>query len=245
MKNFFWSVFLFLLLTASPAPAAVDNTAPVSPVKLVFIHHSTGGNWLGDANDDQPWGGLGTALKNNNYYVSATNYGWGPGGIGDSSDIPSWPNWFTGPDSAEVLSALYNESDRNFGDFGSWSRLATDPGGENQIVLFKSCFPNSDLYGDPDDEAAEAVDDQFTVSNAKAVYNLLLSYFQTRHGINDFGTTAYGGPCPPSGTHRYEFNIYALDTTLNLGSGASKSEVVRAMSGHVLSQGRLTGTYGN
>ena len=58
---------------------AVDNpNPPTSPVRLIFIHHSTGGNWLADPNDDSPHGGLGRALMNNNYYVSATNYGWGP-----------------------------------------------------------------------------------------------------------------------------------------------------------------------
>ncbi len=62
-------------------------------------------------------------------------------------------------------------------------------------------------------------------------------------GINDFGTTAYSGPCPPSGTHRYYFKVYALDTTLSLASGATKSQVVNAMAGHILSQGQLMGTY--
>jgi len=70
--------------SASPAP-------PSEPVKLIFIHHSTGGNWLADPNNDQPYGRLGRALMENNYYVSATNYGWGPEGIGDRTDIPNWP----------------------------------------------------------------------------------------------------------------------------------------------------------
>lgn len=172
-----------LCLTLSLVPdlhAAADNTPPASPVKLIFVHHSTGGNWLADANQDQPYGGLGTALKNNNYYVSATNYGWGPNSIGDSTDIPNWPDWFTGANSSTILSALYAESDQNVGDFGSWSRLATDPGGENEIIMFKSCFPNSDLFGNPNDTAGSTPNDQYTVSNAKAVYNNLLTYFQTR-----------------------------------------------------------------
>ncbi len=153
---------------------------PSSAVKLVFVHHSTGGNWLADSNEDQPHGGLGTSLMNNNYYVSATNYGWGPNSIGDRTDIPNWPEWFTGTSSGTILSALYAESGQNIDDFGAWSRLSTDPGGENKIILFKSCFPNSDLFGNPNDPAASSPNDQYTVENAKAVYNNLLTYFSTR-----------------------------------------------------------------
>ena len=55
----------------------------------------------------------GQALMNNNYFVSATNYGWGPDGIGDRTDIYNWPEWFTGEHSAAILSALYAESGQN------------------------------------------------------------------------------------------------------------------------------------
>ncbi len=159
---------------------AADNSPPASPVKLIFIHHSTGGNWLADPNEDGPYGGLGLALMINNYSVSATNYGWGYESIGDRTDIPNWPEWFTGPDSSIILSELYNENEQNVGDFGNWSQLATAVEGENTIVMFKSCFPNSDLYGNPTDPAAASPSEQYTVSNAKAVYNDILTYFQTR-----------------------------------------------------------------
>jgi hypothetical protein len=164
----------------SPGMCAANSDPPASVVKLIFIHHSCGGNWLGDPNEEQPYGGLGAALMNNNYFVSATNYGWGPDSIGDRTDIPNWPEWFTGQNSATVLAALYAENDQNVDEFGYWPRLETDPGGENRIVMFKSCFPNSDLFGDPSDPPGPAPNDQFTVSNAKAVYNNLLTYFQTR-----------------------------------------------------------------
>ena len=63
-------------------------------------------------------------------------------------------------------------------------------------------------------------------------------------GKNDFGKIGYRGPCPPSGSsHRYRFTIYALDQRLNLKAGASKKQVIDAMQGHILAQGRLTGTY--
>jgi Raf kinase inhibitor-like YbhB/YbcL family protein len=62
-------------------------------------------------------------------------------------------------------------------------------------------------------------------------------------GINDFRKHSYGGPCPPSGTHRYFFKIYALDTKLNISSNSRKSDVERAMKDHVLTKGQLIGLY--
>ena len=64
-------------------------------------------------------------------------------------------------------------------------------------------------------------------------------------GRTDFGETAWGGPMPPpgSGTHRYFFKVYALDTTLSLNPGANKDEVLAAANGHVLDNGELFGTY--
>lgn len=62
-------------------------------------------------------------------------------------------------------------------------------------------------------------------------------------GTNDFGRYSYGGPCPPSGTHRYIFTVYALDTILGLDSNATKQDVERAMEGHILAQGDLIGIY--
>ena len=62
-------------------------------------------------------------------------------------------------------------------------------------------------------------------------------------GINDFRRIGYGGPCPPSGTHRYFFKIYALDTNLDLSPGATKEQLLKAMEGHILAQGKLVGRY--
>jgi len=63
-------------------------------------------------------------------------------------------------------------------------------------------------------------------------------------GKNDFGKNEYGGPCPPSGTHRYQFKVYALDTKLDLTANAGKQELLAAMNGHILSQAMLVGNYG-
>jgi len=62
-------------------------------------------------------------------------------------------------------------------------------------------------------------------------------------GTNDFGKRNYGGPCPPSGTHRYFFKIFALDTKLELKPGARRAELDAAMRGHVLAQGELMARY--
>lgn len=61
-------------------------------------------------------------------------------------------------------------------------------------------------------------------------------------GKNDWGKTAYGGACPPTGRHRYFHKLYALDTTLGLGA-ATKPELEAAMRGHVLGKAELIGTY--
>jgi Raf kinase inhibitor-like YbhB/YbcL family protein len=60
-------------------------------------------------------------------------------------------------------------------------------------------------------------------------------------GVTSFGITGYGGPCPPSGTHRYMFDLYALDVSLNLPEGTQRQEVEAAMQNHIIGQTRLTG----
>ena len=93
-----WPVGAVLAQTDNPAP-------PATAVKLVFVHHSTGENWLRD-----DYGGLGVALGQNNYFVSDTNYGWGPNAIGDTTDIPDWRAWFDSADTSTILAALFAES---------------------------------------------------------------------------------------------------------------------------------------
>jgi Raf kinase inhibitor-like YbhB/YbcL family protein len=62
-------------------------------------------------------------------------------------------------------------------------------------------------------------------------------------GVNDFGGTGYGGPCPPSGTHRYQFTLYALSAPLGLTGAPSAADVRMAVKGALLGQTTLTGTY--
>ena len=183
---------------------------PSSPVRLIFIHHSTGENWLSDEN-----GGLGIALRDNNYHVSDTNYGWGPDQIGDRTDIGNWWEWFRGPGSSTYLNALYSEGDQHC----SYSRLAGAPPGENDVVMFKSCFPNSALQGNPNDPVpsiesnplrGEATGSQYhTVANAKGIYIDLLNYFRTRQDKLFIVITA-----PPLSDPAYADNARAFNQWL-------------------------------
>lgn len=62
-------------------------------------------------------------------------------------------------------------------------------------------------------------------------------------GKNSWGEIGYGGPCPPGGTHRYVFTLYALDEMTGLLPGANKGELLKGMEGHILAQGELMGTF--
>jgi hypothetical protein len=172
------SAFLVLLLVAAfttamsppmPVTQGGNPNPPVKPVKLIFIHHSTGENWLTDG-----YGDLGRTLAQNNYFVSDTNYGWGPDTIGDRTDIPNWTEWFRSENTPRTMQAVFTESGQN----SSYTRAFGDPGGENQVIMFKSCFPNSALEGSPNDPPSP--DGELTVGHAKYVYNELLKYFVTR-----------------------------------------------------------------
>jgi len=189
----------FALLIPGVVQAQGDNPAPPEDtVKLIFIHHSCGENWLSDGNGD-----LGRVLGENNYYVSDTNYGWGPDNIGDRTDIPNWLDWFRGPESERYLAALYTESEQ----LSPYTNNLSDPGGENTIIMFKSCFPNSNLEGNPDDPPTPG--GGLTVGHAKYVYNELLHYFATRPDKLFIAITA-----PPVQDPTYAANARAFNTWL-------------------------------
>ena len=168
----------------NPPMSAIPNS-PTSTIKLVFIHHSVGSDWLKPDS-----GNLRQALNQNNYYVTESDYGWGPDSIGDLTDMGHWYNWFLGPQRDTYLQALYTN------DFVSdtiGENTIPDPGGENRIILFKSCFISGDIiYGNPDDPPLpegtvnplygkdQSEDTYYTVANIKGLYRDLLKYFATR-----------------------------------------------------------------
>jgi len=169
-RRFFLVLICMMIAGAfAPMPQGLDPSPPDKPVKLIFIHHSCGENWLTDG-----YGNLGRELGENNFFMSDTNYGWGPDYIGDRTDIPDWLEWFRSGQTPTITRALYNES----GQLSSYTRPLSDPGGENEIIMFKSCFPNSELDGSPDDPPGTYAD--LTVGGAKYVYNELLQYFAAR-----------------------------------------------------------------
>ena len=117
--------------TSPEGDAVVESSA----VNLVFIHHSVGENWLND--------GLCRALNDRGYNVADIYYGWRE--YGDRTDTVDWPLWFTD----EVMGLVYQE----MGNMTAPNTLRPAPG-ENTIVMFKSCFPNSDVGSDISDEKA-------------------------------------------------------------------------------------------
>ena len=183
LKSLLFGVALLLsvsILTGRTFALADSPNPPEQTAKLVFIHHSCGENWLSDGS-----GSLGDRLGENNYFISDTNYGWGPDGIGDNTDIGHWWMWFRGPRSASYTQALYDTTEQN----ADYTRPMADPDGENTIILFKSCFPNSHLGGSPTDPPTtgnnplreqDAWSEHMTVANAKGIYNDILAYFATR-----------------------------------------------------------------
>ena len=175
--------------------------------RLIFVHHSCGGHWLRDDN-----GGLAMALGEKNYFVSDTNYDWGPDSIGSRTDIGNWWEWFLGPDSERYLNALYTES----GQHSTYSRSADIPGGENEIIMFKSCYPNSKLKTGNDREIVSIDQNQLrcnpwsskhhTVENAKGIYTGLLDYFSTRQDKLFIAVTA-----PPVMSDEHSRNARAFN----------------------------------
>ncbi|MBW2964949.1 hypothetical protein KY363_05830 [Candidatus Woesearchaeota archaeon] len=179
------------VITLNPSP-------PKKTSRLIFIHHSTGENWLTDG-----YGNLGKTLDKNNYFVSDTNYGWGPDSIGDTTDIVDWPEWFRSASTPTYMSALYKETEQN----SDYTRTLNNPGGENEIIMFKSCFPNSEIEGSPDDDAEQG--DGLTVSNAKYIYNDILKYFRSHPEKLFIVITA-----PPVSNDEYAENARAFNNWL-------------------------------
>ena len=178
--------------SSSYGPA--DDVDPASVVRLVFHHHSTGGMLLANTTGSDDYGGLGSHLNDHNYYVSETGYasentGFAPTGfvdIADYTDVGNWYSWFKGTYAANIMAASYGFGGRTSSYGGPITRTVSDPGGENKIIIIKSCFPNSNVYDDnstvPADFYEQAVGAQVggeyvqTLSNCKALYERLFEY---------------------------------------------------------------------
>jgi len=106
------------------------------------------------------------------------------------------------------------------------------PDGTKSLVL---------IVDDPD--APMGTFDHWVVWNIPPTSKIEENAVPGTEGVNDFRKRSYGGPCPPYGTHRYFFKVYALDTKLDLSPNSRKKDVEKAMQGHVLAKGELIGLY--
>jgi Raf kinase inhibitor-like YbhB/YbcL family protein len=97
------------------------------------------------------------------------------------------------------------------------------------------------ILDDPD--APRGTFTHWVVWNIEPVSNIEEDTIPGVEGVNDFQKIGYGGPCPPSGTHRYVFRVYALDKQLELKAGAGRKDLETAMIGHILAEGELIGKY--
>ncbi|NQU17317.1 MAG: cadherin-like beta sandwich domain-containing protein [Candidatus Saganbacteria bacterium] len=144
-----------IIVTRAAAAQTINTNPPASTVRLVFIHHSSGGNWLKTSGDF--YGALGTALNSNKYYVTETDYDWDAeanDNLGDTTDTTDWLSWF----NDTKMPYVYSNSNHSY-----YSNTISDPGGQNEIIMFKSCYPMSEVGG--------------SIADEKAIYNGLLTYF--------------------------------------------------------------------
>jgi hypothetical protein len=196
------------------ASAFAKRSEDLPSVKLIFIHHSVGGHWLAHDNgalvselnknnyyiNDVTYGWEPASLTDTfskklkrKILAKLGKANKGAYGIGNRTDIGHMPEWFIGPDSDLIMETLYglNLETDNYGDHANSSSKKPlqnpDPSAENQIIMFKSCYSNTLLKGNPADQASQtpvygfsANSDEHTVANAKRIFNDLLKYFESK-----------------------------------------------------------------
>jgi Raf kinase inhibitor-like YbhB/YbcL family protein len=143
----------------------------------------------------------------------------------DGSDRSPPLEWSGVPDSTRTLALICDDPDAPTGTWSHWVVINLQPA----VRALKEGIPAETSVPLARMEMEPAGD-----SSPKAL---------AQQGQNDFGKTGYGGPCPPGGTHRYVFRLYALDTRLDLPSSATRADVLKAIQEHILAEGRLVGKY--
>jgi Raf kinase inhibitor-like YbhB/YbcL family protein len=142
----------------------------------------------------------------------------------DGSDSSPRLEWSGVPESAQSLALICDDPDAPMGTWSHWVVVNLSP----QVTALKEGVPREKSIAATATEGSGLDDGSSPVAE---------------QGKNDFGNIGYGGPCPPGGTHRYFFRIYALDSRLELASPASRAQVLKAVSGHIVGEGRLMGKY--
>lgn len=140
-------------------------------------------------------------------------------------------------DNEELIPSKYTCDGDNISPQLSWEKA---PEGSNTFAL---------IMEDPD--ALGGLFVHWIFFNIPAEYNSLPEDVtvtknvpvNSMQGTNHYGDIGYGGPCPPTGTHRYYFRLYALDTALRLDEKAGKKDLMKAMEGHILAEAVLMGKY--
>ncbi len=141
----------------------------------------------------------------------------------DGSDRSPDLSWSGVPENSRTLALICDDPDAPAGTWSHWVvfNLPAQVTGLKEGVPASERVPNTSM-----EESSPAGSDR-----------------DATQGKNDFGKLGYGGPCPPGGTHRYFFRLYALDARLELGPEATRANVLKAIKGHILAEGRLIGKY--
>lgn len=149
---------------------------------------------------------------------------------------------------ASAMSALKISSPAFRNNGGIPVRFTCDGANVNPALLIENVPANTKslalIVDDPDAPAGTFVHWLlWNIDPATKEIRENLDLKEAKQGLNDFRSHNYGGPCPPSGTHRYFFKLYALDTALNLSVNSTRAYVEKAMEGHVIEQAQITGQY--
>jgi Raf kinase inhibitor-like YbhB/YbcL family protein len=142
----------------------------------------------------------------------------------DGSDRSPPLEWSGVPTTAKTLALICEDPDAPLGTWSHWVMIDLPPNADR----LPEGIPPQETVTIPGTEGAQSPSPGVATA---------------RQGRNDFGKIGYGGPCPPGGTHRYVFHLYALDVALQLGPRFTRGDVRSAIQGHVLAEGRLTGKY--
>ncbi len=129
--------------------------------------------------------------------------------------------WSDVPQAARSLVLICDDPDAPMGTWSHWVLYDLDP----SVTSF---------------DAGVAAEPVVTLESKTNDRQPRLTFSQ---GKNDFGKIGYGGPCPPSGVHRYFIRLYALDQRTELAPGATRSELFKAIAGHIVAEGHLMGKY--
>jgi Raf kinase inhibitor-like YbhB/YbcL family protein len=142
----------------------------------------------------------------------------------DGSDRSPPLEWTGVPQSARELALICDDPDAPMGTWSHW------------VIISLPAAAKGLKEGVPPE--MQPVQSQVEMAGDASLKSMVAQ------GKNDFGKFGYGGPCPPSGTHRYSFRLYALDSPVSWSnSPPNRAELLKAIQGHILAEGRLVGKF--